>query len=377
MNFVISSSELLSKLQVVGRVIASKNTLPILDDFLFDVTGKVLTIKASDLETTIISRSELINVEGSGTIAVEAKRLQEIIKEFTEQPLTFIVDVENHSVEIQSQYGKYSLVGHPADDFPKTPHLKKSETKEVKLTGELLLSGLSMTHYATANDELRPAMNGIYIETDSNVMTFVATDAQKLVRYQRKDILTDVSSGFILPKKPATLLRNVLQKFEKEVTLQIDKNNASFHAGDFIIFCRLVDANYPAYNSVIPKQNPNKLMVDRFEFYNTMKRVSVFSNPATNLIRLAVSGNTIEISAEDLDNSLSAVEHVNCQYEGEPIVIGFRSSYFLELLGNLNCTEVRIELSEPNRAGLVFPGDYENENEDILMLLMPMMLVQS
>lgn len=377
MNFVISSSELLSKLQVVGRVIASKNTLPILDDFLFDVTGKTLTIKASDLETTIISRSELINVEGEGTIAVEAKRLQEIIKEFSEQPLTFIMDLENHGVEIQSQYGKYSLIGHPADDFPKTPHLKKSDTKEVKLTGEMLFSGLAMTHYATANDELRPAMNGIYVETDANVITFVATDAQKLVRYQRRDILTEVSAGFILPKKPATLLRNVLQKFDKDVVMQMDKNNASFVAGDYTIYCRLVDANYPAYNSVIPKQNPNKMVVDRLEFLNTLKRVSVFSNPATNLIRLAITGNSVEISAEDLDNSLSAVEHVTCQYEGEPIVIGFRSSYFLELLTNLSCTEVRLELSEPNRAGLVFPADYENENEDILMLLMPMMLVQS
>ena len=377
MNFVISSSELFSKLQVVGRVIASKNTLPILDDFLFDITGKTLTIKASDLETTIISRSELINVDGNGSIAVEAKRLQEIMKEFTEQPLTFIIDLDNHSVEIQSQFGKYSLVGHPADDFPKTPVLKKTETKEVKLTGELLHSGLAMTHYATANDELRPAMNGIYIETDAKAITFVATDAQKLVRYQRKDILSNVDAGFILPKKPTTLLRNVLQRFEKEVVLQIDKNNASFIVGDYSIFCRLVDANYPAYNSVIPKQNTNKLTVDRLEFYNTLKRVSVFSNPATNLIRLAVSGNSVEISAEDLDNSLSAVEHVNCQYDGEPIVIGFRSSYFLELLANLNCTEVRLELSEPNRAGLLFPNDYENESEDILMLLMPMMLVQS
>jgi DNA polymerase-3 subunit beta len=377
MNFVISSSELLSKLQVVGRVIATKNTLPILDDFLFDVTGKILTIKASDLETTIVSRSELINVDGNGTIAVEAKRLQEIIREFSEQPLTFIVDEKNLSVEIQSQYGKYSLVGHPADDFPKTPHLKKSETQEVKLSGELLFNGLAMTHYATANDELRPAMNGIYIETDKDAITFVATDAQKLVRYKRKDILTEVAASIILPKKPTNLLRNVLQKFEKEVVMQIDKNNASFNAGDFIIYCRLVDANYPAYNSVIPKQNPNKMVVDRVEFLNTMKRVSVFSNPATNLIRLAISGNSIEISAEDLDNALSAVEHVNCQYEGEPIVIGFRSSYFLELLTNLNCTEVRIELSEPNRAGLIFPAEPEDENEDILMLLMPMMLVQS
>jgi len=377
MNFVISSSELLSKLQVVGRVIATKNTLPILDDFLFDVTGKTLTIKASDLETTILSRSELINVDGNGTIAVEAKRLQEIIREFSEQPLTFIIDEKNLSVEIQSQYGKYSLVGHPADDFPKTPHLKKSETQEVKLSGDLLYTGLSMTYYATANDELRPAMNGIFIETDKNAITFVATDAQKLVRYQRKDILTEVVSSVILPKKPTTLLRNVLQKFDKDVTMQMDKNNASFNAGDYTIFCRLVDANYPAYNSVIPKQNPNKLVVDRIEFLNTMKRVSVFSNPATNLIRLAISGNSVEISAEDLDNALSAVEHVNCQYEGEPIVIGFRSSYFLELLTNLTCTEVRIELSEPNRAGLIFPAEPEDENEDILMLLMPMMLVQS
>lgn len=377
MNFVISSSELLSKLQVVGRVIATKNTLPILDDFLFDVTGKTLTIKASDLETTILSRSELINVEGSGTIAVEAKRLQEIIREFSEQPLTFIIDEKNLSVEIQSQYGKYSLVGHPADDFPKTPHLKKSETQEVKLSGDLLYTGLAMTYYATANDELRPAMNGIFIETDRNAITFVATDAQKLVRYQRKDILTEVASSVILPKKPTTLLRNVLQKFDKEVIMQVDKNNASFNAGDYTIFCRLVDANYPAYNSVIPKQNPNKLVVDRVEFLNTMKRVSVFSNPATNLIRLAISGNTVEISAEDLDNALSAVEHVNCQYEGEPIVIGFRSSYFLELLTNLSCAEVRIELSEPNRAGLIFPAEPEDENEDVLMLLMPMMLVQS
>ncbi|PKP17603.1 MAG: DNA polymerase III subunit beta [Bacteroidetes bacterium HGW-Bacteroidetes-21] len=375
MNFVISSSDLLSRLQMVSRVIASKNTIPILDDFLFEISGKNLIIKASDLETTIVCKMQLINVDGEGHIAVDARRLVEILKEFSEQPLTFMVDFNNLSVEIQSQHGKYSLTGHNADDFPKTPALKKAEMQEIKITSELFLSGVSMTHFATANDELRPAMNGIYIEADSNAITFVATDAQKLVRYMRKDVTITGSAGFILPKKPSALLRNVLQKFEGEIMLQIDKNNASFKIGEYSIICRLVDANYPAYNSVIPKQNPNKLTVDRVEFYNTLKRVSVFANAATNLIRLEISGNNVRISAEDLDNSLSAYENVPCQYEGDPIVIGFRSVYFLELLSNLSSTEIRIEMSEPNRAGLIFPNETENEQEEILMLLMPMMLM--
>lgn len=373
MNFVVSSSELLSKLQVVGRVIASKNTLPILDCFLFGLEENKLVVTASDLETTMISNIHLTNTKGEGAIAIESKRLLDILKEFSEQPLTFEIDSTSFSIEIHSQHGKYTLIGQSPDEYPKIPELN-AESISFSLQSEVLFSGIAKTLFATANDELRPIMNGIYIEMEENLLTFVATDAQKLVRYKRNDVTIQANGGFILPKKPANLLKTVLQKIDGDITVSVDKKNAKITSIDNIVICRLVDGTYPAYNTVIPKQNPNKVSVDRFEFYNTLKRVSVFSNPATNLIRLEINGNDIKISAEDIDFSISAYENAVCQYDGEPLEIGFRSIYLLEVLANLSSQEIRMELSEPNKAGLIFPVETENEGEDILMLLMPMML---
>lgn len=373
MNFVVSSNTLLNHLQAISRVIASKNTLPILDNFLFQITKKKLTVTASDLETTLSTEVEVIQTEGDINIAIEAKRLLDILKEFPEQPLTFMINNETLGVDINSNNGKYSVVGQSGVDFPKVPEIKKDKAQKVAMSADALSNGISKTIFATADDELRPVMNGIFIELSPENITFVATDAHKLVRYKRLDVKGETSASFILPKKPASLLKNILGKKEGDVTLEFDDKNAIFKFSSFKIICRLVEGNYPNYNSVIPQESPNKLNIDRVEFYNTMKRVSVFSNPASNLVRLNLAANQLTISAQDIDYSISAYERINCQYDGVDMEIGFKSVFLLDILSNFSCTDVRMELSDPSRSGIMLPVE-KDEKEDVLMLLMPMMI---
>jgi DNA polymerase III subunit beta len=373
MKFIISSSLLYSHLQSISKVIASKNTLPILDNFLFKVKKNDLTIIASDLETTLITKIPLDNVEGDGNIAIESKRLLEILKEFPEQPLTFDFNTENFTVDVLSENGKFSLVGADGMEFPQIPSIKK-ESSSLKLNSDVILNGINKTLFATADDELRPVMNGIFIEIANDEITFVASDSHKLVRYKRTDVKTDLSSAFILPKKPASILKNILPREDNDIVLKFDEKNAYFSLKDYDLICRLIEGNYPSYSSVIPTDNPNKLIVDRLDFLNTLKRVSVFSNQASNLVKLDISGNQMTISAEDIDFSISAYERIKCQYEGEEIVIGFKSLFLRDILSVLSSAEVLLELSDPARAGLLIPKDKENESEDILMLLMPMMI---
>jgi len=374
MNFVISSSELFAHLQSIKQVINSKNSLPILDNFLFKIEGKNLQITASDLESTLITNIELLNVEGEGIIAIEAKRLLDIIKEFSEQPLTFNIDIDSFSVEVLSQNGKFSLIGQNGNEFPKLPTIKKGKGSLVNISSESLLTAINKTIFATAEDELRPVMNGIFIEISPEEFRFVATDAHKLVRYKRFDVKTDITSAFILPKKPAALLKNIISKSTTDIELEFDEKNAFFTVGTKKLICRLVEGNYPAYNSVIPTNNPNKLTIDRVELINSLKRVSVFSNQATNLIRMQITGNQLTVSAQDIDYSISAVERINCVFEGDAMEIGFKSVFLMDILLNLSSTEVCFELSDPTRAGIILPVSNENKDEDILMLIMPMML---
>jgi len=374
MKFIISSSLLLGHLQAISRVISSKSTLPILDNFLFKISNNELTAIASDLETTLITRINLQNAEGEGNIAIEAKRLLDILKEFPEQPLTFDIDTENLTIDVLSENGKFSLIGTNGLEFPQIPSIKKENVASVKLNSELLLSGINKTLFATANDELRPVMNGIFIELANDEITFVASDSHKLVRYKRKDIKSDIVSSFILPKKPSSILKNILPKETNQITLKFDDKNAFFILSEYELVCRLVEGNYPSYNSVIPVDNPNKLTVDRVDFYNTLKRVSVFSNQASNLVKLEITGNQLTISAQDIDFSISAYERIKCQYEGDEMIIGFKSTFLLEILSILSSTEVLVELSDPARAGILVPNEKENESEDVLMLLMPMMI---
>jgi DNA polymerase III subunit beta len=374
MKFVISSTELLSHLQAISRVISTKNTLPILDNFLFQLEDNELKITASDLETTLITKIKLENVTDEGSIAIPARILTDTLKEFPDQPLTFDINTETFSVVITTENGKYNVVGQNGEDFPQMPVIKDDQKTSIQLPSELLLNGISKTLFATADDELRPVMNGIYIELFTDSMTFVASDAHKLVRYRRMDAKAEQESSFILPKKPASLLKAILPKEENDVMVEFDDKNAFFTLSNYKLVSRLVEGNYPSYNSVIPSNNPNKLTIDRLELYNALKRVALFSNQASNLVKLEMKNNQMTVSAQDIDFSISANERLNSQYEGDEMEIGFKSSFLIEILSNLASTDVLAEFSDPSRAGIFFPAEKENDDEDVLMLLMPMMI---
>ncbi len=374
MKFVVSSTDLLSHLSAISKVISSKSTMPILDNFLFQLSETELKITASDLESTLITSMELDNIEGEGTIAVPAKLLIDTLKEFPEQPLTFQVNDENFGIEIFSENGKFSIVGQSGEDFPEQPEVNEESATTVSVSHSILQKGIEKTLFATADDELRPVMNGIFIELSPENMGFVASDAHKLVRYRRTDATSEFESSFILPKKPASLLRGLLPKEEFDVKLEFDDKNAIFSLSNYKLICRLVEGNYPSYNSVIPSDNPNKMVIDRLEFYNTVKRVSVFSNQASNLVKLSINENQLVVSAQDIDFSISAVERLKCEYDGDEIEIGFKSTFLLEILSNIPANDVRVEMSDPSRAGLLLPAETEEEEEDVLMLLMPMMI---
>ncbi len=374
MKFVISSTALLSHLQAISRVISNKNTLPILDNYLFKLSKKELKITASDLETTLITTIQLENVTDDGSIAIPARILTDTLKEFPDQPLTFDINTDTFGVTITTENGKYNIVGQNGDDFPLLPTIKADQKNSIKLPANVLLSGITKTLFATADDELRPVMNGIYIELFTDNMTFVASDAHKLVRYKRLDVKAEQEASFILPKKPASLLKSILPKEQNEVLLEFDDKNAFFTLAEYKLVSRLVEGNYPSYNSVIPTNNPNKLTIDRLELYNALKRVALFSNQASNLVKLDLKGNQLNVSAQDIDFSISANERLNCQYEGDDMEIGFKSSFLIEILSNISSTDVLVELSDPSRAGILFPAEKDNEDENVLMLLMPMMI---
>jgi DNA polymerase III subunit beta len=373
MRFIVSSTELLKHLNAISRVISSKNTLPILDNFLFKLEGNVLTITASDLESTLITKVDLENASEDGLVAIQAKILLDTLKEFPEQPLTFNIDLDAMSIDILSANGKFSITGQNGEDFPVLPTLSENK-HSVVVSHDVLLSGINKTLFATADDELRPVMNGIFVELSPEEMTFVASDAHKLVRYKRSDVKSEDLSSFILPKKPASLLKNLLPREESDVKLEFDDKNAFFTLNGFKVICRLVEGKYPAYNSVIPTNNPNELIADRVECYTTLKRVSVFANQASNLVRLKLTPTEMIVSAQDIDFAISAVETIKCEYTGNPMEIGFKSTFLVEILSNLSSSDVKMKLSDPSRAGLLLPVEKENDHEDILMLLMPMMI---
>ena len=372
MRFDVSSTALLSRLQAVGKVIASKNTLPILDNFLFQLEGNVLTVTASDVETRLVTSVEVMNAQGSGLFCVSAKMLLEPLKELPEQPLTFDVNDANLEVFIHFQNGKYNFIGQKGDTYPQQKPLSEQAVEEV-IDAQQLLNGISRSLFATADDELRPVMNGIYFDFHTDDLTFVASDGHKLVRLRNLSVKSEERASFILPKKPATLLKNLLAKEDGVVRLQFDDNNAYVHCVNFEMVCRLIEGRYPNYNSVIPKENPFQVTIDRLSLLNALKRVSVFSNQSSSLIKLHLKDNLLTVSAQDIDFSTSAEERISCAYEGDELSIGFKATYLIDILGNLSSTDVILQLADPSRAGLIFPSENE-ENEDFLMLLMPMML---
>lgn len=371
MKFIVSSSVLLKQLQVISGVLNSSNTLPILDNFLFEIKKGKLSITASDLETTMITQVG-VEAKEDGVIAMPAKLLLDTLKTFPEQPLTFTIDKENFGVEISSDYGKYKLTGHNGVEFPKTPKLESPSN--ISIEANTLGNAINKTLFATGNDELRPVMSGVFFELNNDDLTFVATDAHKLVKYKRADLKAEVGSSFILPKKPLTLLKNVLANLTEEVKVQYNETNAMFAFGDTKMVCRLIDGKYPNYNAVIPTENPNKLTISRNALLSSVKRVSIFSNKTTHQVRLKITGSELSVSAEDLDFANEANERLTCQYEGEDMEIGFNSRFLIEMLSNLTSDEVNIEMSAPNRAGILTPTEKDDENEEILMLVMPVML---
>jgi len=372
MKFNVSSSKLYSQLQAVCRVINSKNSLPILDDVLFDLQGSELKLTASDGETTIRTSVEVENVEGAGKVASAAKLLLETLKEFSEQPLSFTIDDNNFAVSMVSQNGTYSFVGVNGNEYPLMP-APEQDAKVVVIPAAVLQSAIEKTIFCTADDDLRPVMNGIFFDIAEDKVAMVATDAHRLVRYINTAAHADVAANFILPKKPASLLKNLLTKEEGDVKVTFGAKNARFEFGNVIVVCRQIEGRYPNYNAVIPQANQNIVTVDRQTLINACKRVAVFANNGTAQLRLAISENQIKISAQDIDFSTSAEETISCDYNGMPMAIGFKAPFLVDLLSSVASTEVQLRLADPSRAGLIAPVENE-ENEDVLMLLMPMLL---
>ncbi|HBY70163.1 MAG TPA: DNA polymerase III subunit beta [Flavobacteriaceae bacterium] len=367
---MVSSSYLLKQLQVLGGIINNNNTLPILDNFLFNLDGSSLTVSASDLETTVSSKLEVESNE-KGSVCIPARLLLDTLKTFPEQPLTFTVE-ENNTVEISSNHGKYALAYADGEEFPNAVEL--SDPSSTVLQGDVLATAINKTFFATGNDDLRPVMSGVFFQFSTEGLTFVATDAHKLVKYTREDLTASETAEFIMPKKPLNLLKSILAGSEEDVTIEYNESNAKFTFENTEMVCRLIDGKYPNYEAVIPKENPNKLSIDRNQFLNSVRRVSIFSNKTTHQIRLKIAGSELNISAEDVDYSNKAEERLTCDYQGDDMQIGFNSRFLTEMLNNLTSDDVSLEMSLPNRAGILTPVDGLDEGERVTMLVMPVML---
>ena len=372
MKFTISSSALLSLLATTGKVISNKSSLPILEYFLMDLKDGVLTVTTSDLETTLIGSISVENVEQEGTIAAPAKLMLDSLKEFAEMPLTIEVNDTTWEIKITWASGHLSIPGASAVSYPSVQTLG-AESKVITLDVDTLINGISHTIFATADDELRPVMNGVYFDFKPESLTFVATDAHKLVKFSAEQS-NDFAASFILPKKPSNLLRNLLAKEEDAVEVTFDAKNVTFQLKNFKLVCRLIEGNYPNYNAVIPAVNPNKVLVDRVEFLNGIKRVAVCSNPTTNLIRMDIADNRVNLTAQDIDFSVSANETISCSYEGQNVTIGFKSTFLVEILSNIDTPTVVVELADSTRAGVFKPVYDDKQSSESLMLLMPMMI---
>ncbi|WP_274475763.1 DNA polymerase III subunit beta [Mangrovimonas aestuarii] len=370
MKFIVSSTYLLKQLQVLGGVINSSNTLPILDNFLFELKQSQLIVSASDLETTMSATLD-VESDSEGSIAIPARLLLDTLKTFPEQPLTFIVE-DNNTIEISSNHGKYALAYADGNEFPKAVTLE--DPSSTTILGDVLATAISKTIFAAGNDDLRPVMSGVFFQFSTEGLTFVATDAHKLVKYTREDVKASQQAEFIMPKKPLNLLKGILAGSEEEVTIEYNNSNAKFTFENTVLICRLIDGKYPNYEAVIPKENPNKLTIDRSQFLSSVKRVSIFSNKTTHQIRLKVAGAELNISAEDIDYSNKAEERLTCDYQGDDMQIGFNSRFLVEMLNNLSSDDVQLEMSLPNRAGILTPIDGLEDGEQVIMLVMPVML---
>lgn len=369
MKFSVSSSELLKNLQVAGGAIGSNPVLPILEDFLFVVNDDILTITATNLETTIITKMG-VNAETNGTVAVPAKILLDTLKALPEQPITFNMNEDNKGIEITSAFGKYKLAGEGPEDYPETP--EEEEVNSVELTTEILSKAINKTLFATSNDELRLSMTGVFVQIDFTKIIFVATDAHKLIKYTFGNLKSDLAASFIVPKKSMNLIKNAISG-DETVTLKYNKTNAFFHFGETTIICRLIDAKYPDYNAVIPVDNPNVMLIGKKDFQNSLTRINIYANKTTNQVVLNINDGSLTISAQDLDFSNEATEQLPCNYTGDPMNIGFNAKFLIEMLNVVESGEVKLEMSTPSRAGILLPTE-EDDNEHLLMLVMPVMM---
>ncbi|MFN8287143.1 MAG: DNA polymerase III subunit beta [Chitinophagales bacterium] len=370
MKFIVSTTSLLKSLQVIGGVINSSSVLPILEDFLFEIKGGKLTVFATDLETSMSTELK-VEAKDNGRIAIPAKILLDTLKTLPEQPLTFKVDEKTFGIEITSETGRYKLAGENPDDFPKIP--QPEAVTEINIASANLSHAVAKTLFAVSNDDLRPAMTGVLFQVANDGMTFVSTDAHKLVKLKRKDVKTAKATQFIVPKKALNLLKGALGSDDSAVNVSYNKSNAFFNFENTKLICRLIDANYPDYNAVIPQNNPNKLTINRLEFQNALRRISIYSNKTTYQVVLSIAGSELKISAQDLDFSNEANERLTCSYEGNDMDIAFNARFLIEMLGVLESNEIEIELSTPTRAGVLRPVE-KAENEDLLMLVMPVMI---
>ena len=371
MKFIVSSSQLLKQLQHIAGVINANTVLPILEDFLFEVEKNRLTVVATDLET--VMRIQLdIEAKDSGKVCIPSKILLDSLKNLPDQPLTFNID-KNFGIEITSDNGKYKVMGENPDNFPKEP--AADDTTSFKLTATALITAINKTSFAVSNDDLRPAMTGVFFELNKDFLQFVATDAHRLVRYKRTDVSCPSQDSFIVPKKPLNLLKAALPDNEDEITINYNSNHLFVKHGSTQMSCRLIDARFPDYKVVIPTDNPYKLVVNKALFQSALRRISVFSNKSTNQVALNISGSELQMTAQDIDFSFEGNERMKCQYDGEDLTIAFNARFLIEMLNAADGEEVKIELSTPTKAGILKPTE-SDDNEELLMLVMPLMLNQ-
>lgn len=372
MRLTISSTALAARLSALSKVFNSKNSMPILDCYLFEVAGGTLTITASDSENVMTTQLQLDEADGDGTFAVNNRTILDAVKELPEQPLTLDVDMSSYAIKVVYMNGIYNFTGQSGNEFPRLQPLQDGAASIV-IDSKTLANDISRSVFATANEELRPVMNGIYFDLTTDALAIVASDGHKLVRTRNKSIKTETPMSFIMPKKPANLLRNVLQKNDEDVLIRFDERNASISYPGGTLSCRLIEGRYPNYNSVIPQDNPNRMTIDRAVLTGVIRRVLPFASDSSQQVRLHIETGKAVISSEDIDFYTSAKEEIVCDYNGTPMDIGFKGTSLMEILNNLDCEEVELQLADPSRPCLILPTQ-QPENEDILMLIMPMLL---
>jgi len=369
MKFIVSSSSLLKHLQQISGVINANTVLPILEDFLFEIEDKKLNIVATDLETVMRVQMD-VESKADGKVCIPAKILIDSLKNLPDQPLSFSID-KNFAVEITSDNGKYKVPGENPDNFPKEP--SSDDTTSFLMTSGSLVTAINKTLFAVSNDDLRPAMTGVFFELTPTHVQFVATDAHRLVRYKRIDTKAIKEDSFIVPKKPLNLLKNALPDNDDQLTISYNSNHLFVNHGEIQMICRLIDARFPDYRVVIPADNPFKLVVTKSDFQNALRRVSIFSNKSTNQVALNITGSELQMAAQDVDFNFEGNERMSCQYDGDDLQIAFNAKFLIEMLNAAETVEVRLELSTSTKAGLIKPSE-QAEGEELLMLVMPLMI---